>query len=128
MLTFTRSKPADSVAMIERAEARGKEIHMDGRQHRSRPMLPALGIFAGALAYTLLPTAAFGAHDVAVRASVTGAVAGVAAALILALTGRSVARWVRMGGTKLRQDYGHYGFRKPIGGVDSPEDTAYASG
>jgi hypothetical protein len=55
---------------------------MDERQHRRRSLLPALGVFAGGLAHALLPTGAFGAHDVAVRAAITAAVAGVTAMLI----------------------------------------------
>ena len=63
---------------------------MDERQHRSRSLLPALGVFAGGLVYSLLPTGAFGAHDVAARAAITGAVAGVTVVLILMLTNRRV--------------------------------------
>jgi membrane associated rhomboid family serine protease len=62
------------------------------RQHRIRSPLPALGVFAGGLAYVLLPTGGFGPHDVAVRAAITGAVAGLAAVLILMLTNRPLTR------------------------------------
>jgi hypothetical protein len=39
----------------------------------------------------LLPTGAFGAHDFAARAAITGAVAGVTAVLIFMLIDRRVA-------------------------------------
>jgi hypothetical protein len=50
--------------------------------------VPLLGVFAAGLVYALLPTGAFGAHDIAVRAAVTGAVAAFAAALIFRLMSR----------------------------------------
>ena len=65
---------------------------MRERQHRSRSLLPALGVFAGGFAYALLPSGAFGPHDLAVRAAITGGVAGLAAVLILMLTNRPVTR------------------------------------
>jgi len=52
---------------------------------------PRWGVFAGGLAYALLAPGAFGAHDVAVRAAITGTVAAVAAALIFLLTARGYA-------------------------------------
>jgi len=58
---------------------------MDERQYWKR-RLPALGVFAGGLVYALLPAGAFGAHDFAARATITGAVAGVTAVLILVLS------------------------------------------
>lgn len=61
---------------------------MNERQHRSRSLLPALGGWT--LVYALLPTGAFGAHDLAARAAITGAVAGVTAVLIFMLTNRRV--------------------------------------
>jgi hypothetical protein len=64
---------------------------MDERQYWRR-RLPALGVFAGGLAYAMLPAGAFGAHDFAARAAITGAVAGVAAVLIFMLTNRRVIR------------------------------------
>ena len=48
--------------------------------------LPVLGIFAGFLAHAMLPRGAFGAYDVASRAVITGAVAGVTSLLIVALS------------------------------------------
>jgi hypothetical protein len=50
-----------------------------------------LGIFAGGLVYTVLPRGAFGTYDVASRAAVTGAVAGVTCLLILTWS----KRWSR---------------------------------
>jgi hypothetical protein len=61
---------------------------MGTREHRSRWETPAFGVFAGGLAYALLPTGVFGANDVALRAALTGAVAATATALILWLTAR----------------------------------------
>ena len=65
---------------------------MDDQHRRRRSLLPALGVFAGGVTYALLPTGAFGPHDVAVRAAITGAVAAIAALLILMLTNRPIAR------------------------------------
>jgi len=65
---------------------------LNERQHRSGSLLPALGVFGGGLAYILLPTGAFGAHDLAVRAVITGVVSGVTAVLIFLLTNRGVGR------------------------------------
>ena len=45
---------------------------------RSR-FLPVLGVLAGGFAYAVLPSGAFGAYDVAIRAVITGAVAGATA-------------------------------------------------
>jgi hypothetical protein len=53
--------------------------------------LPVLGIFAGGLVYTVLPLGAFGTYDVASRAAIAGAVAGVTCLLILTLS----KRWSR---------------------------------
>lgn len=50
---------------------------------RSR-FLPVLSLFAGGLAYALLPRGTFATHDVVIRAVMTGAVAA-AAALLLTL-------------------------------------------
>ena len=64
---------------------------MGDLQHRSRwRLLPVLGVFAGGLVYALLPTGAFGAHNLAARAAITGAVAGVTAVLISMLINRRV--------------------------------------
>ena len=63
---------------------------MDDRQHWSGKLLPVLGVFAGGLANALLPTGAFGAHDFATRAAITGAVAGVTAVFIFMLINRRV--------------------------------------
>jgi hypothetical protein len=60
---------------------------------RSR-FLPVLSIFAGGLAWALLPRGAFGTYDVAIRAALTGAVAGVSCLLVLTLT----TRWARSRG------------------------------
>jgi hypothetical protein len=54
-------------------------------------LLPVLGIFAGGLVYTVIPRGAFGVYDVAIRATVTGAVAGVTCLLVLTLS----KRWAR---------------------------------
>jgi len=54
-------------------------------------VLAALSIFAGGLAYGVLPRGAFGTYDVASRAALTGAVAGVSCLLVLTLT----KRWKR---------------------------------
>ena len=50
--------------------------------------MPVLSMFAGGLAYAVLPRGAFGAYDIASRAAITGAVAGVSSLLILTLTKR----------------------------------------
>jgi membrane associated rhomboid family serine protease len=47
-----------------------------------------LSIFAGLFVHALIPRGAFGAYDVASRAAITGAVAGVTYLLILALNKR----------------------------------------
>jgi hypothetical protein len=52
----------------------------------SRRALPALGIFAGGLANSLIPVGAFGTHDRIVRVAIVGIVSGAAAALIFILT------------------------------------------
>ena len=62
-------------------------ITCDNQTMRSR-FLPVLSIFAGGLVYTVLPHDAFGAYDVASRAAVTGAVAGVTCLLVLTLSKR----------------------------------------
>ncbi len=49
--------------------------------------LPVLSIFAAGLVHSVLPHGAFGAYDIAVRATITGAVAGVTALLFM--------RWTR---------------------------------
>jgi hypothetical protein len=54
-------------------------------------VFPALGIFVGGLVWSVIPRGAFGAYDVASRAAITGAVAGVTRLLVLALT----KRWSR---------------------------------
>jgi hypothetical protein len=54
---------------------------------RSR-FLHVLNIFAGGLAYAVLPRGAFGPYDIASRAAITGAVASVSCLLILTLTKR----------------------------------------
>jgi hypothetical protein len=50
--------------------------------------LPMLSIFAGGLAYSVLPLGAFGTADLASRAAVSGAVAAVTCLLVLTLTKR----------------------------------------
>jgi hypothetical protein len=50
--------------------------------------IPVLGIFAGGLVYSVIPHGAFGAYDVASRAAITGAVAGVTCLLVLTLSKR----------------------------------------
>jgi hypothetical protein len=50
--------------------------------------LPVLGVFAGGLAYAVLPQGAFGAYDVASRAAVSGIMAGTSSLLLLALSRR----------------------------------------
>jgi hypothetical protein len=63
---------------------------MNAPQHRTRSVLPALGVFGGGFVYALLPTGTFGAHDSAVRAIITAAAAGVTAVLIFMLTNRRI--------------------------------------
>jgi hypothetical protein len=53
------------------------EADMDDRQPRTRWFPPVLSVFAGGLVYALLPHGAFGTYDLAARAAITGAVAGV---------------------------------------------------
>ena len=55
---------------------------MDDQSHRSRWLIPVMGVFAGGLAYGLLQTGAFGTHGLAARAAIIGAVAGVTALLV----------------------------------------------
>ena len=62
-------------------------ITCDNQTMRSR-FLPVLSIFAGGLVYTVLPHDAFGAYDVASRAAITGAAAGVTCLLVLTLSKR----------------------------------------
>jgi hypothetical protein len=62
-------------------------VTCDNPTMRSR-FLPVLSIFAGGLVYAVLPSGAFGTYDVASRAAVTGAVAGVSCLLVLMLTKR----------------------------------------
>jgi hypothetical protein len=62
----------------------------DNPTMRSRVLL-VLGLFAGGLAWALLPRGAFGRYDVAIRGALTGAVAGVSCLLVLTLT----KRWAR---------------------------------
>ena len=69
-----------------------READMYERPRGSRRLLPALGVFAGGLVNALLPTGAFGTHDLAARAVITGAVSGVAAVLIFMLINRRVTR------------------------------------
>jgi hypothetical protein len=47
-----------------------------------RRVLPFVGIFAAGLVHTELPRETFGAHDIAVRAVITGATAGVVTAIL----------------------------------------------
>jgi hypothetical protein len=63
-----------------------------GRSTGAGQFLPLLGLFVGALVYSLLPHGAFGAYDVAVRAAMTGAAAAsTSLALFVAFK-----RWGRM--------------------------------
>jgi len=48
-----------------------------------RALVPVLPLFAAFFVHSLLPSGAFGAHDVAMRALVTAATAAVVAMLIL---------------------------------------------
>jgi membrane associated rhomboid family serine protease len=50
--------------------------------------LPVLGIFAGGFVYSVIPHGAFGSYDVAIRAAIAGAVAGVTCLLVLKLNKR----------------------------------------
>ena len=63
---------------------------MHERAHGRRRFLPVVGIFAGGFVYALLPAGAFGAHDLAARAAVTGAVAGVTTVVLLLVFRRGV--------------------------------------
>lgn len=69
-----------------------KKLTLRERQHLIRSLLPILGVFTGGFVYALLPTRTFGAHDLAVRAIITGTVAGVTAVVIFLLTNRRVNR------------------------------------
>jgi hypothetical protein len=53
-------------------------------------ILPALAILVAGLVHNELPKGAFGAHDVAVRAGITGATAGLLVVVVLL-----VVRWWR---------------------------------
>jgi hypothetical protein len=64
-----------------------ENVRCDNPTMRSR-FLPVLSIFVGGLVYAVLPRGAFGTYDVASRAAVTGAVAGVTCLLILMITRR----------------------------------------
>jgi O-antigen/teichoic acid export membrane protein len=58
-------------------------------------LLPLLSIFAGGVVYAVLPRDAFAAYDIATRAALTGAVAGMTCLLILTLRrrpGRSLSQ------------------------------------
>jgi hypothetical protein len=81
--------PSDDRQMPLFRDLSGHKPNMtcDNLTMRSR-FLPVLGIFAGGLVYTVLPRGAFGAYDVASRAAVTGAVAGVTCLLVLTLSKR----------------------------------------
>ena len=63
---------------------------MNERPHRIRKRSPVLGVLAGGLAHAVVRTGAFGAHDFATRAAITGVVAGVTALLVAILTSRRV--------------------------------------
>jgi hypothetical protein len=66
----------------------GWDRGVDSMSMRSR-LLPAFSIFAGGVAYAVLPRGAFGAHDVIVRAAITAAVAAVTCLLMLTSRKRS---------------------------------------
>jgi hypothetical protein len=51
-------------------------------------LLPFVGIFAAGLVHSELPRGAFGAHDIAVRAAITGATAGVVTVVLLLVARR----------------------------------------
>jgi len=65
---------------------------VNNRPWTSRRVLPILGVFTGGLVHALLPARTFGAHDFAIRAAITGAIAGVTAVLIFVATNRPVTR------------------------------------
>ena len=65
---------------------------MSERLHRIRTRSSIVGLFAGGLTHALVQTGAFGGHDSATRAAITGAVAGVTALLVAILTSRRVIR------------------------------------
>jgi membrane associated rhomboid family serine protease len=58
-----------------------------------RWFLPVMGLFAAGLVYGVLPQGAFGTYDVAARAAVAGAVAGVTTLLLSVLTKRRADRY-----------------------------------
>ena len=60
--------------------------HMEDRRYRSGRFLPLLGVFAGGLAYSLLPNGAFGAYDFVIRAAIAGTVAGGTCLVLLVMT------------------------------------------
>jgi hypothetical protein len=67
---------------------------------RSRFLL-VIGIFAGGLVHSVLLRGAFAVHDVAIRAAITGTVAGVTCLLVLTLSKRWVARIKAKGSTSV---------------------------
>ena len=46
-------------------------------ERRFTRFTPALGMFAGGLAHSLMPRGTFGAYDFAIRATIDGVVAGI---------------------------------------------------
>ena len=54
-----------------------------------RRLLPVLCVFAGGLVHSLLPRGAFGTYDIAIRAAITGAAAGLTCVLLLVVSKRS---------------------------------------
>lgn len=95
--SIPRSSPAD--VLTDPVLRRRNPIRMDHEprspawRDRVTQSLPLLGLFVGGVVSSVLPRGAFGVHDIAVRAAVTGAAAGMAF-LLLAVISR---RWLRLG-------------------------------
>jgi hypothetical protein len=65
-----------------------RDARTTSRGYRMKWLLPVLSVFAGGLVHSLLPPGAFGAHDVAGRAAVTGGTTAAVALVIFAISGR----------------------------------------
>jgi hypothetical protein len=66
--------------------------HTQAPRRGGMQLLPALGLFAGALVHSMLPRGAFGANDVLIRAAITAAAVAVSAWLLMLVARRGPAR------------------------------------
>jgi len=90
-LDFTRLIPAEADGVrpnISWTDDMNHDARTTSRRYRMERLLPGLGFFAGGLVYSLLPRGAFGAHDVAARAAITGGTAAAVALVIFAISRR----------------------------------------